>query len=357
MLSNGLDIRLYSAALAISIGYSIITPYIGNFAREGYSTFIISIMTAAYPVAKAFGFLVSIILTWKPSFRTLLVSAGLAYALMAVDASPMTWGVARFAEGFMFGWFMGVAAQLIAKSSSIYVGESLGWLNSASSAGVFAGPILAWLAISQSQPSLSFVFAALLCLLVALFAKGPTHRFGLPINLSVLKNLKLLIFVFVLFDFTYGVLSIALPLSFVTRPDSGATFTAAIFSAGFVIFLFGLPLFGRLYDRGCVLMLEGGLAAVALIFLAIVIVDARDHLLIGLVILEYVAAAAAYAAATARLGRLSPEGLGIAGALQSVGLALGALAGGFLSSSQLFGLLSGLFAIAFVFFIFTTKAK
>lgn len=325
-------LALLMAAFSVSLGYGMIAPYLGSLARAGVANVTLGILSASYPIAKAFGFLASSLLPRQPRLQYLLILACIAYSAMALVPIPEIWTVARFAEGLAFGWLMGLAARSIVKDVKQRIGERLAWFNAVSSASVFCGPLLAWLAIYFHCEYIAFFAAASLCAVVCLNPSLPVtihtpKTFSLP---SILRAWPLVL-CFFLFDFTYGILSVALPLAFASAPDAGAGLTTFTFSAGFVIFLVGLPLFGRMHDKGIHRLLEVALIAVALVFAYAAIVHAGGEALAGLIILEYVAAAAAYAAAAAWLGQQLPEGLGIAGTMQSLGLALGAILGGLIS--------------------------
>ncbi|TCA23605.1 hypothetical protein E0H70_28120 [Rhizobium leguminosarum bv. viciae] len=111
---------------------------------------------------------------------------------------------------------------------------------------------------------------------------------------------------FVLFDFTFGAISISVPIELDAFGDNAVIATVFFFSAGFLVFTALMPLFGHASDvfgPRSILIGAGGLICV--LFTA-AWAAATPRQLIVIVLLEYAAAAAAYASACAAIGRQSP---------------------------------------------------
>jgi MFS family permease len=323
-----------TGALAVSLGYGMLAPLVPVLKASGVSDAAIAVLMSAYPVAKAVGYAASMnrsIRSLAPSW--VMIGAALAYVAMSITGSIAAFSVARIIEGAAFGWYMAVMSTILADGRA-HQGERLAWLNAASSAGVLLGPLVIAATDLAGHAQSAFLLAAAASICGAVLLRG--HRpatsvtGGSPGHLRHLMRPSAMIVIglFVLFDFTYGYLSFALPIAFLQGYGAAASgVTAAVFSVGFLVFTFTMPAFGRLADHYAPARLVlGALLGIALLFGAAGMFRSTQAVLVAVMILEYVCASAAYAAALALLGRMADGAFAASGMVQSIGMAAGPLA-------------------------------
>ena len=323
--------RSSAGALSISLGYGMLVPLIPALSEQGISSFTIAMLIAIYPIAKAAGYAVCLshrAAGWSVAIL-MLVGAG-AYSAMTLSLSGGVIAMARAVEGFVFGWYMATASTQLSRQGG-RSGERLGWLNAASSLGVFLGPALIGAASTIGQPRLAFAIAAIACCTAALVLRGggdPAPAAAPKFSFRRLQDGAMLVTsaLFALFDLTYGALSFLLPMAFEKEFGARASLaTAGLFSGGFLIFVGGLPIFGRLADKRSPRRLTVlALLGISLSF-AVVAEWPEGPQLLGGMVIEYILAAAAYAFSLSLLSRTAQGGFSVAGVLQSCGMAAGSL--------------------------------
>lgn len=329
----------YLGAFAVSLGYGMLAPLVGKLVEQAESSVLIGLLIGVYPLAKAAGYAACLTRQARMwSERVMLLVTAASYAALGISLAPELIFVARCLEGFVFGWFLAKVSLEIAASGKA-VGYRLSWLNGMSSAGVLAGPLLIACANFIGWAQGAFLAVATLCACVALLpqssaAESEDRREASPSlrnGFETLSRAWTLIAVFALFDFTFGALSLSIPLAFGPLGENAVPATAALFSAGFLIFTVMMPMFGYLADRFHPMpLLIASLATIAMLF-AVPGLKPLEPTMLGTVLLvEYVAAAAAYSSALAVLGKLFPKALPLVGIVQSLAMSAGSVIAGYL---------------------------
>jgi hypothetical protein len=309
----------------------MLAPLIPVLKEQGAASYTIALLIAVYPVMKAAGYaacLSPLAARW-PVGLLMLIGAG-AYSAMAFSLVSVVIAMARATEGFVFGWYMASTSASLARQGG-RAGERLGWLNAASSMGVFLGPVLVGATSAIGLPPLAFAVAAIACCAAAFLLRGDRQR--APAAAPKLSRclfqdgaMVMIAALFALFDFTYGALSFLLPMALTKEFGARAPLaTACLFSGSFLIFAGALPIFGRLADKSAPQrMTVLALLGISLTFAAVGGCLEGSLFLVGMVI-EYILAAAAYAFSLCLLSRTAQEGFSLVGILQSCGMAAGSL--------------------------------
>lgn len=336
-------IPLYLGALVVSLGYGMLAPLAADLIENTESSVLVGVLIGIYPLAKAVGYAVCLIPQCRRwSHRLMLMLAAGIYAALGLSLFPPLIGLARCIEGFVFGWFLARASLEIAEAKEA-VGFRLSWLNGMSAAGVLAGPVLIAVAAQVASAQMGFLVASGLCAIVAFLSipassptKGaPSHGAVARSRLNVAVGVWALIGVFMLFDFTSGVLSLSIPVAFQALEADPVTGTAVVFSIGFLMFAGLMPVFGFLADRcNPIVMLTVSLLCIAALFTVLANVRLSASAFAGVLLTEYLMAAMAYASALAIIGRHHPGALPIIGITQSMAMAGGATISGYLAANR-----------------------
>ena len=347
---------LYIGAFAVSLGYGMLTPFVGTLIAQTQSSVEIGLLMAFYPLAKAAGYatcMMSRVRAWPGTY--LLMVTAVSYAALGVTFSVVVSAAARSLEGFVFGWFLATASAEIASSGKA-VGYRLSWLNGMSSAGVLVGPLLVAGANALGHSQAAFLAVALICACAAALRLRPMPvptRSSAETFVPALAGARswALMVLFASFDFTFGALSLTIPIAFERRSVDALTATAALFTGGFIVFTVLMPVFGRLGDR---LRLTPSLVTSTVVISTLFLLLSRTAMppfeLTALLLGEYIAAAAAYSFALAELGNVAPGSFPIVGVTQSIAMSVGSLMAGRMLATggplDVFAFLSGTYLVS-----------
>lgn len=272
----------------------------------------------------------------KQSSRTLLLLASASYFGMFQFSDSWLLFIFRGMEGLLLGLYLTKQSMEISKENNST--QSLAYLNSASSIGVFLGPLIVSAFINSNTPLSSFLIPGLLCLLVFILFRSDSKNANEPreskhFNSSLLSREAIsLLITFFIFDFTYGFLSFTSSFTLkISFQEDAALATAYLLTIGFIIFSLFMPIFGKVVNNNnskCLLMTS--LSAIVICFVALTQFLYSKPLVYLSFITEYIFASLAYCCVLSRMSNVHENIFSIGGAIQSTGMIAGPLIASYL---------------------------